>query len=573
MMIEEERENTPPEDKTITMSGSLSPQQQTKLGARAANSLREKRRVVGGSPPHLLPRHDNEAGETFDELHGGGGDGVVGSDDDVDDADRAMPEDGGGRGGSEETASFGGSTATARMGNHHPAEEICSATTSTSLSVGASCSSVPSDVGIDVHEHDDSPRRRAAREALEGAPIPGVHPEGTITMATREVNYEEGATELFMLVEDARWEEVCDRVRDQPSEARTWVVSSGTELTVFSWSVWRRLPLHEACRRQPPPVVIYSLLSAYPESVMVESNFGELPLHAVVRCGACAEVVNCILAAYPAAALARDNSGCTPLDILNGTGKMMDHDAVVAALNRTINVLTREDQAWESKISTMQAEAKKGKDRRRKEYERVVANKNSEIAELSRLLEQEKLATSNLATKVIQTEQVVLEKNKVEKRCLEKIRKGEEEIRKLVSSNNEHKAKIKELEDIIRSSRTTILGLNNRVQTLQSSMSSILQEEETFVATKLMTAERNFKTLVEHQLIFLRETEERKKLIKARMNQLGVKIPPKKNPEYEEEKTKAVALVSDEVSNTEVAEKALASAMEQLGIPPDEEEE
>jgi len=70
--------------------------------------------------------------------------------------------------------------------------------------------------------------------------------------------------------------------------------------------------------------VTYSLLSACPESSMAESNFGELPLHEAVRCGACAEAVNCILASYPAAALARDNSGCTPLDILNGTGKMME---------------------------------------------------------------------------------------------------------------------------------------------------------------------------------------------------------------------------------------------------------
>ena len=73
-------------------------------------------------------------------------------------------------------------------------------------------------------------------------------------------------------------------------------------------------------------MVIYALLAAYPESAMVESNFGELPLHAAVRCGACCEVVNCILASYPAAAMSRDNSGCTPLEILNGTGKMMDHD-------------------------------------------------------------------------------------------------------------------------------------------------------------------------------------------------------------------------------------------------------
>ena len=82
---------------------------------------------------------------------------------------------------------------------------------------------------------------------------------------------------------------------------------------------------------------------------MAESNFGELPLHAAVRCGACAEVVNCLIASYPRAVLAKDNSSCTPLDILNGTGKMLDHDAVVAALNRTIAVLEREEQEWEEK--------------------------------------------------------------------------------------------------------------------------------------------------------------------------------------------------------------------------------
>lgn len=284
-----------------------------------------------------------------------------------------------------------------------------------------------------------------------------------------------------------------------------------------------------------------------------------------MRCGACAEVVNCILASYPAAALARDNSGCTPLDILNGTGKMMDHDTVVAALNRTINVLTREERVWENRIAVMHAEAKKGKDRRQREYERVIANKNTEIFEFRRLLEQEKLATSNLATKVIHTEQLVLEKNKVEKQCLEKIRKGKEEIRELVTSNNGHKAKIKELGDIVRSSRKTILNLNDRVQSLQSSMTSLLQDEETFVATKLLLAEKNLKTLMEHQFVFLRETEKRKELLKVRMNQLGIKSP-KKNAEEDENKIIDRISIEDEVSNSEVAEKALASAIEQLGI-------
>lgn len=302
---------------------------------------------------------------------------------------------------------------------------------------------------------------------------------------------------------------------------------------------------------------------------MAESNFGELPLHAAVRCGACAEVVNCILAAYPAAALARDNSGCTPLDILNGTGKMMDHDAVVAALNRTTAVLTKEEGAWDNKISSMQQEFKQSKDKRRREYERVVANKNTEIEDLKRTLDQEKLATSNLASKVIQTEQVVQDKSKLEKRYQEKVKKMEDEIKELKSSNATRKQKIADLEDIVRSDRNTILELNGRVQTLQTSFTSLLQEEETFAATKLANAEKNFKSLMESQFVFLRETERRKDLLRGRVKQLGIKIPPKKKPgmdEEEEEKKKKMAQNPhmEEVSNNEVAEKALASAMAHL---------
>mmetsp|Transcript_8871 Transcript_8871/g.15612 ORF Transcript_8871/g.15612 Transcript_8871/m.15612 type:complete len:324 (-) Transcript_8871:292-1263(-) len=305
---------------------------------------------------------------------------------------------------------------------------------------------------------------------------------------------------------------------------------------------------------------------------MAESNFGELPLHAAVRCGACAEVVNCILASYPAAALARDNSGCTPLDILNGTGKMMDHDAVVAALNRTIAVLTKEEQAWEHKISSMQHEFKQNKEKRRREYERIVANKNAEIEDLKRTLDQEKLATSNLASKVIQTEQVVQDKSKLEKRYQEKIKKMEEEIKELKSSNSTRKSKIKDLEDIVRSDRKTILELNNRVQTLQSSMISLLEDEEAFTSTKLAKAEKNFKTLMESQFVFLRETERRKDLLRGRVKQLGIKIPPKKKINLEEEEAERRYRAQmqqqqgpvEEVSNNEVAEKALASAMAHL---------
>ena len=45
------------------------------------------------------------------------------------------------------------------------------------------------------------------------------------------------------------------RIEYNPSEAKVWVISSGTENTVFSWSVWRRLPLHEVCN---VTIIIYT---------------------------------------------------------------------------------------------------------------------------------------------------------------------------------------------------------------------------------------------------------------------------------------------------------------------------
>jgi len=539
----------------------------TKLGAKAANSLREKRRVGNSSASRSQNDQSNDLGYN----------GMDSAASDIPEVSIAESQTSSVSNRSNVYSFFD----PADIRKPPPSPLLASggrSHTNTSMRAGQpllpdEASSAGGDDAASRGSHGSADTERIGnhKSASSSVIVPGsgavsvVRPNSSDwIMDEREVKYDEGATELFMLVEDAKWEDVCDRVEEEPLDARTWVVSSGTENTVFSWSVWRRLPLHEACRRQPPPVVIYSLLSAHPESVMAESNFGELPLHAAVRCGACAEVVNCIIAAYPAAALARDNSGCTPLDILNGTGKMMDHDAVVAALNRTITVLIREEQSQEHSVSSMQTEFKQSTEKQRREYERVVAAKNAEIEGLRRTLDQEKLATSGLASKVIQTEQVVQDKSKLEKRYQEKIKKMEEEIRELATSNMTRKSNIKDFEEIVRSDRHTIVELDSRVKKLQSSMAQVFQEEEAFVATKLVSAERNFKTLMESQFIFLRGMELRKDLLREKVEQLGIKIPPKNRFNAEMEVQKKVPPTLEEVSNNEVAELALASAMATL---------
>jgi hypothetical protein len=35
------------------------------------------------------------------------------------------------------------------------------------------------------------------------------------------------------------------RLQENPDEAKIWVTSSGKDNALFSWDVWRRLPLHE----------------------------------------------------------------------------------------------------------------------------------------------------------------------------------------------------------------------------------------------------------------------------------------------------------------------------------------
>ena len=332
----------------------------------------------------------------------------------------------------------------------------------------------------------------------------------------------------------------------------------------------------QACRRQPPPVVIYALLAAYPESAMVQSNFGELPLHAAVRCGACCEVVNCILASYPAAVTSRDNSGCTPLDILNGTGKMMDHDSVVAALNRTISVLARDEQAAAHRIGTLQAENKQAKEKRKKEYERIVAAKNSEIEDLKRLLEQETLATSNLASKVIQTERVVQDKSKAEQKMADMINRMDDEMAELRTSNSQRKARIKDLEEIIRSDRNTMVELSQRIQSLERNFESLVGEEELFASHALAKAEHDMAKLMESQLSFFREAERRKDSLRSRVAGLAIDLPrsvPKRDYAREEEEERNRRSLEmppheNDVSSRAVAEMAMASALVTLKVDP-----
>ncbi len=282
----------------------------------------------------------------------------------------------------------------------------------------------------------------------------------------------------------------------------------------------------------------------------------------------------------------------------------MDHDTVVAALTRTIAYLTETEREWNAKAKKKEKEYQASKEKRRREYERIIGKKNSEMNLLRREIEQEKLATSNLAAKVIQTEKVVELKSSLERRHQEKIKRMEDEIQTLKASNANRRAKIKELEEIIRGDRKRIVELNGRVTLLEKEFTSLCGEEDMFVDKRVAKAEEDLKALMKGQMVLIREAEKKKDLLRARLVKLGVTLPKKRIPREDDgnedefgddgedhggsegdvdrprrrrhqdgdgkiTKTKAAKQtksqeVIDEPTDEEIAEKALAAAMAHL---------
>ena len=139
----------------------------SKLGAKAANSLREKRRVSSKNQS----QDEVEVVEVDTEAHENNGSPpkVYSFFDPADVNKRNNSHDQSADNNSGAFIDDAASTATERIGNHK------------SLSQDSSNSARPFISSVVIEEE------------------------------AKEVKYEDGATDLFMLVEDAKWEEVCDR--------------------------------------------------------------------------------------------------------------------------------------------------------------------------------------------------------------------------------------------------------------------------------------------------------------------------------------------------------------------------
>lgn len=120
----------------------------------------------------------------------------------------------------------------------------------------------------------------------------------------------QGLSIVMHLILEREWNSACERLAQHSGEAGTWVETRkcGTGLTLF-----RKLPIHSACRYGAPMSLLKSLISAYPEGVYEKDESGKLPLHHA--CSASCpgiDVIQFLVALYPESIHVTDSDGNLP---------------------------------------------------------------------------------------------------------------------------------------------------------------------------------------------------------------------------------------------------------------------
>jgi len=124
-----------------------------------------------------------------------------------------------------------------------------------------------------------------------------------------EVDFDRNVTRLYESISASHWDDALEDIRDHSEESKTWVVRYHDDGQIM----WRFLPLHSACARQPPENIVNALLSSYRHGPQCVDDQGMLPLHYACGNQASVDVIRLLLLAYPDGANVADPNGMYPL--------------------------------------------------------------------------------------------------------------------------------------------------------------------------------------------------------------------------------------------------------------------
>jgi len=129
----------------------------------------------------------------------------------------------------------------------------------------------------------------------------------------QDVNYNDGATELYKHLENRRWREAAERCRGEPIETKIWVYRMDKRNRKV---LWRMLPIHTAILYRAPVYVILDLIHSNPEGPSQADDRKMLPIHMACRVMCKEDVLRVLLKHKMDTVVAKDAKGRTPRDIL-----------------------------------------------------------------------------------------------------------------------------------------------------------------------------------------------------------------------------------------------------------------
>ena len=383
------------------------------------------------------------------------------------------------------------------------------------------------------------------------------------SFAKNDVLYSEGATPLFTACEETKWTVALELIDSEPDSLTTFVKSTGTANTTFGWALWRRLPIHEACRRQAPAWLIAALIRGAPTTVKEKTQFGELPLHLAVEMGASPEVVNLLIVSYFEGLKEKDNSGRIPLEFLDRSEGLTQSDFAVIhdCLERSTASLKTLIKGWETKYNVLQSSTK----------EIVKEMKEQHATQLAQEVERQQLLEASYRkvkghVDVYKEDRIQLERKLgMHSSEIEEWKKGwesrDETIKLLEAKVAEKELEKTGLNVQIAEQETRVLTLQGRIRQLEDDLVNITHFQSETVMQALSSAQTNLNKMIDanHALqgTLIGQTKGLTMLLKQRGISHTAPVLPKA-PEIRKD------LGFEDVDPDEVADAAAVSAMQAL---------
>lgn len=174
-----------------------------------------------------------------------------------------------------------------------------------------------------------SPENQRSSKAFTNSPT-AVNEE-----SVNDVNYRELCSEsLFKHIENLEWRKAKNALLHESSaDTRQWVIKDTSDRPG-----WRRLPIHEACIRQPPAEIVSLILDVFPSCSQLKDNYERTPLHYAVIHHASPQVMYLLLDSNYGARKDKDFYGMTPLDYCSSS-TTTDVESILSLDENKISVL------------------------------------------------------------------------------------------------------------------------------------------------------------------------------------------------------------------------------------------